>query len=240
MGSIVWTSHRGLHKKYVENTREAFAAAVNAGFTSLETDLRLSSDGHIVLHHDPSMERTAGQSLEIRNLTLKQFQETGFIGGQKGMSLQDLFDDFSKFRWIFDVKPEMGSQTLEALKSWAEKNKAEGWILGQVRFLLWSSRDEIYLQELFPGAVSLAREPECQRAGFSVLLGLPFLSGIKAGRAYAVPPRFWGLGLFTRRIINSYKARGAKVIGYLPESKEELDLAIQMGVDEILTNGEPQ
>jgi len=45
-------SHRGLHHKFPENTLAAFDAAVSLGVDGIETDLRVSSLGEIVLYHD--------------------------------------------------------------------------------------------------------------------------------------------------------------------------------------------
>jgi glycerophosphoryl diester phosphodiesterase len=45
-------SHRGYHQHVSENTLEAFAAAVDLGVDGIETDLRLTADGALVLIHD--------------------------------------------------------------------------------------------------------------------------------------------------------------------------------------------
>ena len=45
-------SHRGYHRQFPENTLAAFDAAVELGVDGIETDLRLSSLGEIVLFHD--------------------------------------------------------------------------------------------------------------------------------------------------------------------------------------------
>lgn len=55
---VIWISHRGLHQRHVENSLHAFEAAAEAGFHTLETDLRTTRDGLIVLHHDPALIRT--------------------------------------------------------------------------------------------------------------------------------------------------------------------------------------
>ncbi len=52
-------AHRGLHNsKRAENSMSAFAAAVKAGY-GIELDVRLSSDGVLVVHHDDSLGRVA-------------------------------------------------------------------------------------------------------------------------------------------------------------------------------------
>ena len=50
-----------------ENTLEAFRRAVAAGAHALETDLRLSRDGVVVLMHDPSLRRTFGDKALVRD-----------------------------------------------------------------------------------------------------------------------------------------------------------------------------
>lgn len=48
-------AHRGLALDAPENSLRAFQAAVEAGATHLETDVRATADGVAVLHHDPAL-----------------------------------------------------------------------------------------------------------------------------------------------------------------------------------------
>ncbi|MBQ5816532.1 MAG: glycerophosphodiester phosphodiesterase, partial [Oscillospiraceae bacterium] len=53
-------AHRGLHnEERAENSMSAFSAAVEAGF-GIELDVRLSSDGVLVVFHDDTLNRVAG------------------------------------------------------------------------------------------------------------------------------------------------------------------------------------
>ncbi len=234
-----WTSHRGLCVDCVENTRGSFKRAIEAGFYGLETDLRCTQDGVIVLHHDRSMDRTAGLAKNIDEMVFEEFSSVVLTDNQKGLSFLEFIEEFAAFHWIFDVKPETATQVIEALKGWCQKTGAESWLLSHSRFLLWSERHECYLKRLFPKATTLAREAECQRAGISLLLGLGKVAGIKKGRIYALPPQFLGLKLFKKSFIEKYQRRGAKVLAYLPEHDGEVAAAMRAGVDEILTNGKP-
>jgi len=46
-------AHRGASRRHPENTRAAFAAAVEMGADMIETDVRRTPRGRLVLHHDP-------------------------------------------------------------------------------------------------------------------------------------------------------------------------------------------
>ena len=63
-------AHRGLfgRNEIVENTMPAFEEAESAGF-GIELDVRLSSDGEIVVFHDSTLERLCGRPERVDSLT---------------------------------------------------------------------------------------------------------------------------------------------------------------------------
>src|SRR5207302_3725900 len=79
--------HRGARGLKPENTLPSFEAALDAGVTSIETDLHLTSDGAIVLCHDPILnprlfrplskrrQLDAGVRRLISSLTLAQLRD---------------------------------------------------------------------------------------------------------------------------------------------------------------------
>jgi glycerophosphoryl diester phosphodiesterase len=64
--------HRGNRAHAPENTIESFAQAVAAGADAIEFDVRITSDGVAVVHHDPTVDRTTDGTGEI---ALKTFDE---------------------------------------------------------------------------------------------------------------------------------------------------------------------
>lgn len=54
---LVW-AHRGASKSAPENTLAAFRAALEAGADGVELDVHLTSDGHVVVIHDATLNRT--------------------------------------------------------------------------------------------------------------------------------------------------------------------------------------
>lgn len=74
---IVVTGHRGNGAGRNENTMSAFAAAFRAGADEVETDLRVSRDGEIVLMHDLTIHRTTDGFGEVGRYTAAELAGLG-------------------------------------------------------------------------------------------------------------------------------------------------------------------
>ncbi|MCR5483976.1 MAG: hypothetical protein K6F09_00110 [Clostridiales bacterium] len=66
----VFIAHRGYCSHYLENTEEAFQKAAEVGFGGCETDVRITSDGELILAHGGSYEYADGTKLEVEKNTL--------------------------------------------------------------------------------------------------------------------------------------------------------------------------
>jgi glycerophosphoryl diester phosphodiesterase len=55
---LVVIAHRGNHVDFPENTIASFKEAIKAGADYVEVDLRTSRDGHLVVVHDATVDRT--------------------------------------------------------------------------------------------------------------------------------------------------------------------------------------
>lgn len=64
--------HRGNSAHAPENTLESFDQAVALGVDALEFDVRLTADGHVVVHHDPTLARTTGGEGAIATSSLAE------------------------------------------------------------------------------------------------------------------------------------------------------------------------
>jgi glycerophosphoryl diester phosphodiesterase len=67
-------AHRGSSSDRPENTTTSAQRAVEAGATAIEIDIRTTADGHLVLMHDASVERTTNGIGLVSSLTLKQIK----------------------------------------------------------------------------------------------------------------------------------------------------------------------
>ncbi|MFK7827756.1 MAG: glycerophosphodiester phosphodiesterase [Oligoflexales bacterium] len=234
--SINWISHRGLCSAAAENTSAAFQAAIKNGFKCLETDLRVTKDRHIVLSHDPTFKRFLGPDTPIWQLTRTQISTLALGIKEPIMFFDEFVEKFAAYQWVLDIKPEQGLTTINCLSKWARSKKAHAWISENSRFLFWNREHEQRFLNEFPNAKLYARSSECWSAGLAVLFGLPSLGRINPAKVYAIPPRLGKLQLYKQRLVDAFHKKGAKVIAFLPQTKEDANAAIKAGVDEILTD----
>lgn len=61
-----------------ENTLRAFRLAKSGGASAVEVDLTLTKDGHPVLLHDDTVERTSDGRGRVQDLTLAQLKRLDF------------------------------------------------------------------------------------------------------------------------------------------------------------------
>ena len=90
-------SHRGHHAAIAENTLAAFAAALQFGVDGIETDVRLSADGELVLWHD----RLTPQGRAVAALTRAELEREL---ERPVPVLADALDAFPGTFWNIEIK----------------------------------------------------------------------------------------------------------------------------------------
>jgi len=93
------SAHRGASAHAPENTLAALEAAWRAGATLAEIDVRLTRDGHVVLMHDPTVDRTTTGRGHVKDLTLEALRALdagGWFGpqfrGERVPTLREVVD----------------------------------------------------------------------------------------------------------------------------------------------------
>lgn len=67
-------AHRGASMRHRESSPEAFEAAIAEGANAVETDVRRTSDGIFICHHDETLKRTAGIDRAVSELSFDELQ----------------------------------------------------------------------------------------------------------------------------------------------------------------------
>ncbi len=73
--NILVVGHRGARALYPENTMLSFRKAIELGVDGLEMDINMTSDGHLVVIHDTTVNRTTDGTGEVSGYTLRELKK---------------------------------------------------------------------------------------------------------------------------------------------------------------------
>ncbi|HYO35369.1 MAG TPA: glycerophosphodiester phosphodiesterase family protein, partial [Geodermatophilus sp.] len=97
-------AHRGGAIEHLENSRPAFEACVAMGYRYLETDVRVTADGVLVVFHDPALDRVTDGSGRIEQLPWAEVAGARIGGREPVLRLEDLLGAWSDVRFNLDIK----------------------------------------------------------------------------------------------------------------------------------------
>lgn len=86
---IIVAGHRGNPALHPENTFISFASAIECGVDMIETDIRVSKDGALVLMHDEDVKRTTDGCGRVCDMSLKQLKALDAGAGQQIPTLKE-------------------------------------------------------------------------------------------------------------------------------------------------------
>ena len=90
--NIFVAAHRGFCAKYPENTLLAFQKALELGVDQIETDVRITKDGQLVLIHDATLERTTNGTGKVCDYSLEELKRLDAGRGQTIPTLRELLE----------------------------------------------------------------------------------------------------------------------------------------------------
>jgi len=74
LGKVLIIAHRGASAYEPENTLRAVKKALDMGADMVEVDVRATKDGHIIVIHDETVNRTTNGRGYVKNMTLKELK----------------------------------------------------------------------------------------------------------------------------------------------------------------------
>jgi glycerophosphoryl diester phosphodiesterase len=143
-------AHRGHSIAFPENTMAAFRAAVEAGVDGIESDVHLTADGHLVMLHDETLDRTTNGHGPVAERTLEEVLRLDAWGrfgerfrGERVPTLDQLLDlaDEAGIFLVIEVKGADHARSLAIGHATADRLAGRG-LVG--RHLL-SSFDQVAL-----------------------------------------------------------------------------------------------
>jgi glycerophosphoryl diester phosphodiesterase len=105
-------AHRGASGYAPENTRAAFDLAVELRATAIETDVRVTTDGALVLFHDATVDRTSDATGPVDDFSLAELRALdlgGWFGpafrGERIVTLDELLAEYaSRIPIVLEIK----------------------------------------------------------------------------------------------------------------------------------------
>lgn len=113
---VVVVAHRGMVSGFPENTLAAFRQSISLGFSAIEIDLRATADGHIVVMHDDTVDRTTNGTGDVGEMTLEEIRslDAGSTAGpefacQRVPTYEEVLEALrgSGTKLVLDIKPSM-------------------------------------------------------------------------------------------------------------------------------------
>lgn len=220
--------------------------AVEAGAGGLELDVHLSRDGHVVVIHDETVERTTNGTGSVAGMTLAELR--GFDAGHKfspdggrtrpyggrGLRVPTLAEVLQEFPGVavnIDMKagrPGIEAAVLQVLR----EAGAEG------RALVVSSKHGAVrrFRKISGGRVSTGAS-RFETGVFYALSRLHLERLLRpAYDALQVPLRHRGIPLVTRRFVEAAHARGVRVDAWTINQAGEMRRLLDLGADVIMTD----
>jgi len=112
-------AHRGAPGEEPENTLRSFRRAIELGVDFIECDVHLSKDGHIVVIHDDTVDRTTDGQGKVKELTLSYLKS---LDAGKGFSIPTLEEVLSLSKGKVQVIVELkAAGTAEPVVRMVEK-----------------------------------------------------------------------------------------------------------------------
>ncbi|MFB2582681.1 glycerophosphodiester phosphodiesterase family protein [Herbiconiux sp. P15] len=225
-------AHRGLAQGVPENTLAAFAKAIEAGASYIETDVNATADGIAVAAHDPTLDRVAGRPDRIADLTLAELRAIDLGGGERFATLAEVLAAHPETRFNIDIKAADASAPAAAAILAA--GAADRVLL--TSFSTARRRAAVDLLESRVAASGSAGE--FVPALIAVKLGLVPLARLLLRRvdAVQVPQRIWRMRTTTPRTIRRLHAAGVEVHVWTINEPEVAERLLASGVDGIVTD----
>jgi glycerophosphoryl diester phosphodiesterase len=239
-------AHRGASTLAPENTIEAFRLAVEAGAGGLELDVHMTRDGHIVVIHDATVDRTTNGSGAVSEMTLDELRrfDAGHNfspdGGStrpyrgRGVWVPTLGEVLEEFPGVaVNIEIKAGTPGIEetVLRILRDANA-----LG--RALVVSTPHAIVkrFRKISSGHISTGAS-RWEIGVFYILSRLCLERLVRpAYEALQVPLLHRGILVVTPRFIRAAQARGVRVDVWTINQAEEMRRLLDLGVDVIMTD----
>ncbi|MEZ4223183.1 MAG: glycerophosphodiester phosphodiesterase family protein [Polyangiaceae bacterium] len=223
--------------EYPENTRLAIEATVALSRcarrhrVALEVDVRSSRDGHLVVHHDATLDRTTNGRGRVDDHDLSALDELRTKeGNHRLITLRNAWESAGDLELIVELHDE-GATTLRALCDWLQDLGTSS----QERVVVASERAAAVaaIRERVPTVRTSATAWEALALLVCAHLGLK--GRAPRGQIWMVPPRFRGLDVLHPRLLRAARDAGDPVWAWVIDDAQQARELFARGVDGVFS-----
>lgn len=236
--SFLNIAHRGASGHAPENTLAAFDKAVKMKADFFELDVQMSKDGHLVIMHDVTVDRTTNGTGRVGDLTLKELKRLDAgswfgpeFAGERIPTLDEVLDRYrGKIGILIEIKnphlyPGIEEKVAEALKKRNMHRPRNGKVIVQ-SFGHDSMKTFHRLLPSVPVGVLLSQ------ADYPDGVSDEDLADFARYADYVNPSQ----SLVDEDLVRRVHRLGMKITPYTIRTKEEAERMIALGVDGIVTD----
>ncbi|GER22912.1 glycerophosphoryl diester phosphodiesterase [Zafaria cholistanensis] len=225
-------AHRGFAPDGDENTMAAFRAAVGLGYRYLETDVRTTRDGVLVVFHDERLDRATDGIGRVADHTYAELRRLRVAGRGRIPTFAELLGEWPDIRLNVDVKDQAGAALLARHIEAADA-------YDRVLVSSFSARRLASARRALARPAALgASVPTVALAALLGPVGL--LGGIgpllRAVDALQVPVRKGPIPVATAGFVRRAHRRGLHVHVWVVNDPDRMRRLLDLGVDGVMTD----
>lgn len=154
---ILVAAHRGAHQDYPENSLASYREAIRLGVDIIETDVRATKDGVLVIMHDKTVDRTTNGKGNVCDLTFDELRRLRLV--HQGRITEELIPAFeevlqlTKGKIMLDVDFKAERQFLQQTSQAIQQAGMEN----QVLFFLYDYKQIPDLKKISPSTLIMPR-----------------------------------------------------------------------------------
>jgi glycerophosphoryl diester phosphodiesterase len=232
-------AHRGSRVLWPENTAEAFQGAVDLGYAYIETDVRITRDGVVVVFHDDTLERTTNGTgavdrwdfADLKRLDAAYWfdEAAGYPKRGTGVrvrSLDEVFEMWPNVRFNIDLKgPNLEWAVADVIKRRGMEHKT---MIGS------------FVDHRIARFRRITRGEIATSAGPASVLAMVVMSRLRRTvrrpvQAYQLPFDY-GTVPIDRKLVDSIHSAGAQLHTWTVNEAADMHRLLDLGVDGIVSD----
>ncbi len=247
---VLAIAHRGGRGIAPEGTMAAFDQAAALGVDMFEYDTHITSDGHLVVIHDPSVDRTTNGTGLVNEMTLEEVQmlDAGYrFVDQNGEqpfkdqgvyipTVEEVFQKYPTIRHLIELKdtnaPELYEDVIQELWHLIQAyNMEDNVMVGSFTHSINERFEEVTWGEIPIGAGEEAVRDFATKH-------VVYLNGLAKSNvdSLQLPIESDGFDLTTKNLISSAKKRNMSVYYWTINDRETMQILIDKKVDGIMSD----